>query len=264
MKNISSSYPLIVAPNKKNRNILECKCKSYTWYNLCSHTVAVACDTGISFDFFSEIKKKVNLEGKKRGLTKALEFDLTDKEKGMNQYEIAKKITREKRKKKHHLINHNLLLCVLILHQAFAHHQIQICSKLSTLLLTKMGSLHYRKVKIYQHNSHKYKNSSMLPYHYEIITLPNNVQKCYACGQRFADCYRIFANNLIFRHRNHRIMGMSITGQPIVNRDFQYTYYHLIYLLSIYLLSVCQLLTVDPRCRNIINSLDVIVQPTPV
>ena len=26
----------------------------------------------------------------------------------------------------------------------------------------------------------------------------------------------------------------------------------------------CQLLTVDPRCRNIINTLDVIVQPTPV
>ena len=28
VKNINSSYPLIVVPNKKNRNILECKCKS--------------------------------------------------------------------------------------------------------------------------------------------------------------------------------------------------------------------------------------------
>ena len=88
MKNVDSCYPLIVAPNKKNRNILECKCKSYTWYNLCSHTVVVECETGTSFDFFSYLK------GKKRGLTKTLEFDITDKEKGMKQDEIAKKITR--------------------------------------------------------------------------------------------------------------------------------------------------------------------------
>ena len=64
-KNMNSSYPLVVTRNKKNRNILECQCKIYTWCNLCSHTVAVACDTGISFDFFSEIKKKINLKGKK-------------------------------------------------------------------------------------------------------------------------------------------------------------------------------------------------------
>ena len=86
-------------------------------------------------------------------------------------------------------------------------------------------------------------NSSMSPYHYGIITLPNNVQKCYGCGQRFADCYRIFPSNLIIRHRDRRIMGMSITGQHIVNRDFQYTYYHL--------------------KRNDIANQNVIVQPTP-
>ena len=91
VKNINSSYPLIIAPNKKNRNILECKCKSYMWYNLCSHTVAIRCDTEISFNFFSESKKKINLNKKKRELTKALEFDLTDKEKRMKQDEIAKK-----------------------------------------------------------------------------------------------------------------------------------------------------------------------------
>ena len=90
VKNIKSSYPLIIAPNKKNRNILECRCKSYMWYNLCSHTVVIGCDTEISFNFFSEIKKKINLNKKKRGLTKALEFDLTDKEKGMKQDGIAK------------------------------------------------------------------------------------------------------------------------------------------------------------------------------
>ena len=112
VKNIISSYPLIVAPNAKNRNILECKCKSYT----CFHTVAILCDTGI--------KKEIYLKGKKRRLIKTLESDLTDKEKGMKQGEIAKKITRGKRKKKHHLINRNLLLCVLILQQVLTHHQI--------------------------------------------------------------------------------------------------------------------------------------------
>ena len=58
VKCIISSYPLIVAPNKKNRNVLECIYKSYTWYNLCSHTVAVACDTRICFDFSQKSKIK--------------------------------------------------------------------------------------------------------------------------------------------------------------------------------------------------------------
>ena len=66
---------------------------------MCSHSAAVACNIGISFDFFSEIKKKTNLKGKKRGLTKALEFDLTDKEKEMRQDEIAKKNIQRKKKK---------------------------------------------------------------------------------------------------------------------------------------------------------------------
>ena len=70
-------------------------------------------------------------------------------------------------------------------------------------------------------------NSSILPYHYEIITLPNNVQKCYGYGQRFADCYRVFPNNLLSGIEIAVIMGMSIIGQSIINRDFQCTYYHL-------------------------------------
>ena len=43
----------------------------------------------------------------------------------------------------------------------------------------------------------------------------------------FADCYRVFPNNLIVRHRDVRIMRMSVAGQPIVNKDFQYAYFHL-------------------------------------
>ena len=63
-------------------------------------------------------------------------------------------------------------------------------------------------------------NSSM-SYHYRIIVLKNNVQKCYGCGQGFSDCYRVFPDNLIVRHRDRRLKGMSSTSQPIVNRDFQ-------------------------------------------
>ena len=88
-------------------------------------TFSVACDTGISFDLSSEIKKKWNLKGKKRELIKALEVDLTDKKKGMAQDEIAKKI-KGKRTKKPNLINHSLLLYVLILHQVLRHPKIQI------------------------------------------------------------------------------------------------------------------------------------------
>ena len=126
------------------------------------------------FRLFSEIKNKMNLKGKKRGLTKALEFDLTDKEKGMKQDEIAKKITRKKRKKKHHLINHNFPFCVLILHQAFAHHYIQTSSKVATFLLIKMGNLHYSKAETYQHNSYKYNNRFLVHHYSTQIRLSNS------------------------------------------------------------------------------------------
>ena len=55
---------------------------------MCFHTVAVTGDTGISFAFCTEIKKNINSKGKKnKRLTKALELDLKDKEKGKRQGE---------------------------------------------------------------------------------------------------------------------------------------------------------------------------------
>lgn len=93
----------------------------------------------------------------------------------------------------------------------------------------------------------------------------------------FADCYRVFPNNLIVRHRDLRIMRMSVAGQPIVNRDFQYAYFHLqidhvarkypAFAQRPVLFAtpdVCQHFTVDPLYRNMFNALDVLVQPTPV
>ena len=109
-------------------------------------------------------------------------------------------------------------------------------------------------------------NSIMLSCHYEIINLPKNVQRYYGCGQRFVDSYRVFFNNLIVRHKNSRIMEMSIIDQPIVNRDFQYTYFHLkrdriarknftfaINPVIFAKTDACQLFTEDPVSRSMLN-----------
>ena len=66
VKNMNSSYPQIVASNKKKRNIVESKWKSYMWYSLWPHTVAITCDTGISFDFFSENQNEIKFERKEK------------------------------------------------------------------------------------------------------------------------------------------------------------------------------------------------------
>ena len=65
---------------------------------------------------------------------------------------------------------------------------------------------------------------------------------------------------------------MSITGQTIVNRDFQYTYYHLKQdhiaqknpafaqnSVMIATIDMCQLFTADPVARNMLNTLKVFV-----
>lgn len=49
--------------------------------------MTVACGAGISFDFLSEIKKKLNLREKK--VFGTLKVDLKDKEKGMKLDEIT-------------------------------------------------------------------------------------------------------------------------------------------------------------------------------
>ena len=57
------------------------------WYELCCHIIAVAYDTGSNIDFLAEKKK---IKEKKKGLTtQALKVDLTDKEKGLKQDNIA-------------------------------------------------------------------------------------------------------------------------------------------------------------------------------
>ena len=71
-------------------------------------------------------------------------------------------------------------------------------------------------------------------------------------------------------------MRISITGQPIINRDFQYTYYHLkrdhiagnkycVHTKSCHVrYNICQFFTADHVSRNILSPVDVLVQPTPL
>jgi hypothetical protein len=48
-------------------------------------------------------------------------------------------------------------------------------------------------------------NSSMSPYRYELVLLPNSVTKCYGCYQEFTQGYRMPPNNLVVRHMDRRI-----------------------------------------------------------
>jgi len=69
--------------------------------------------------------------------------------------------------------------------------------------------------------------TSSSPYEYEVVVLPDNVKKCYGCSQQFANKYRVSPYNLVIRHKDKRIQGLSETGTLLYGHDFQNTYYHL-------------------------------------
>lgn len=69
-------------------------------------------------------------------------------------------------------------------------------------------------------------NSSMSPYRYELVLIPNSVTKCYGCHQDFTPAYRSPPNNVIVRHMDRRITGRDQSGQLAYSPDFKATYYH--------------------------------------
>ena len=72
-------------------------------------------------------------------------------------------------------------------------------------------------------------HSGMSPHQYEIVLLPNNVKKCYGCGNNFAEKYRSPPFNLIVRHMDRRVVKKcEHTGMLIYSKDFSNTYYHLV------------------------------------
>ena len=48
-------YNYFVPPTSRNRGLLTCKYKIFAWYNFCTHSVAVACELNIWFDYFVEV-----------------------------------------------------------------------------------------------------------------------------------------------------------------------------------------------------------------
>ena len=72
-------------------------------------------------------------------------------------------------------------------------------------------------------------HSGMSPFPYEVVLLPNNVRKCYGCGNDFAEKYRKPPFNLIVEHIDRRIIKKcEKTGQLVFSNDYNNTYYHLV------------------------------------
>ena len=84
MKSSASTQPWIISPTSKNRDFLQCKCKTNSWYLICEHTIVVAMHLNICFAYFVQVKKKkITVSKAKRGLTSALESDLTPSQSGL-------------------------------------------------------------------------------------------------------------------------------------------------------------------------------------
>ena len=72
-------------------------------------------------------------------------------------------------------------------------------------------------------------HSGMSPFPYGVVLLPNNVRKCYGCGNDFAEKYRKPPFNLIVKHVDRRIIKKcEQTGQLVFSNDYNNTYYHLV------------------------------------
>ena len=59
VRSSTCDQPLIILPNPRNRNLLQCKCKTNVWHVICEHTLAAALNLGITFDYLVKVKKKI-------------------------------------------------------------------------------------------------------------------------------------------------------------------------------------------------------------
>ena len=94
VKSKSSTVPFIAAPLPKNPNYYQCKCPTFSWYQICVQTIATAEDNGSLFDYFVEIKKKVKRR-KQKGLTNAIKSTLSQREKEVKKNEIRQAYRNE-------------------------------------------------------------------------------------------------------------------------------------------------------------------------
>ena len=59
VKNKSSTVPFIVTPLTKNANYYQCKCPTFSLYQICAHVIATTENNGPLLDYVVEIKNKV-------------------------------------------------------------------------------------------------------------------------------------------------------------------------------------------------------------
>ena len=76
VRSSTSDQPLIVSPNPKNRNLLQCKCKTNVCHLIYENALAFALNLGITFDFLVEVKKKTLTNPKSKGfILKGSEYE---------------------------------------------------------------------------------------------------------------------------------------------------------------------------------------------
>ena len=95
VKSSTSDQPLIISPNPRNRNLLQCKCKTSMWHLICKHALAAAFNLGITFYYLVEVKKKILTSRKSKGFTKAVNMNSSITEKGLKKSQIQNKCNKE-------------------------------------------------------------------------------------------------------------------------------------------------------------------------
>ena len=108
-------------------------------------------------------------------------------------------------------------------------------------------------------------HSGMSHFPYEVVLLPNNVQKCCGCGNDFAEKYRKPPFNLIVKHIDRRIIKKCEKTGQVFSNDGNNTYYHLVGLhilrknhafTGVYIISRELYSTLDERQQEILRKCD--------
>ena len=96
-RTVKSSYDAklhILQQRGKNKFYLECDCRLFYWYKIYQHAFAASVDIGISFEYLTEVKKKVR-HGK-GSLTGTVKTTRKLSEKGMKKNEVKKAAKKSK------------------------------------------------------------------------------------------------------------------------------------------------------------------------
>ena len=209
VRSSTSDQPLTTSLNPRNRNLLQCKCKTNVWHLICEHALAAALNLWITFDYLVEVKKKILTSRKSKGFTKAVNMNPSIKEKGLKKSQSQNKCNKEMKSAsserqrfaavslssktpKGSSTSDQVISAGYI--QPFSTVLIlpntqpipsNISSFTQPFLIpsSKQPILNNTNV-LTQHSSYFW-HSRLPPYPYEIVVLPNNVSVRYGCHTNF-------------------------------------------------------------------------------